>query len=243
MRDVLFIAGTHGNESLGVEVMQDIQQEFDPQLYGYDWIIGNPMAYEASIRFTEKDLNRSAPGDPNSPAYEERRAAEIVRESERYDAVIDLHGSVADCGVVMIIPYPSLANLALAKTIPLRRGVIWYSPSSVHSGPLAQHMKCPAIEIECGPKDNPRIIRELRTAVAAILTVNKTSNEWPEVSDQEFYSVYGKQPGAFNDELKDFRKTTVSGETFFPFMSNQYEGTLCYKMQRLNSDEASRLLA
>ena len=93
MRKVLFIAATHGNEQDGVKVMRQLEKELPKEEYGYDWIIGNEKAFAANVRFTEQYLNRSAPGDSNSPIYEVRRAAELIEYGKKFDVVIDLHGT------------------------------------------------------------------------------------------------------------------------------------------------------
>jgi hypothetical protein len=46
MSEILFISATHGNEGFSVDVMEEMQRTYDPAKYGYDWIIGNPLASE-----------------------------------------------------------------------------------------------------------------------------------------------------------------------------------------------------
>ncbi len=69
MRNILFITSTHGHEQAGTGVLQQLEKEFPKTEYGYDWIIGNEQAYKLNQRFTEQDLNRSAPGDSKSDIY------------------------------------------------------------------------------------------------------------------------------------------------------------------------------
>ena len=80
------------------------------------------------------DLNRIAPGNIKSKDYEERRVAEIVEMSKNYNFVIDLHGSISNCGVVSIIPYPRLDNLFLARLLKIKRNIMWYSKKSLKNG-------------------------------------------------------------------------------------------------------------
>lgn len=235
MRNILFISATHGDEGFSVDVLDDMQRTYDPVEYGYDWIIGNPRALEYGARFVNKDLNRVAPGDPNSRYYEDRRAAEIIRLSQKYDAVIDIHGSVADCGIVTIIPYPTADNLALSKSIPVERSVVWYAEESSTCGPLTQHTLCPAVEIECGPKDNESIKANLKELVGKIIVANLAGQS--DAVSQELYTVYGVEMGEFDENVADFREVTRSDESFYPFMSNQYKGTLCYKLRRATEEE------
>jgi hypothetical protein len=239
MRKILFIAGTHGNEEYAIEVMRRIETDYAPDTYGYDWIIGNPRAVEKGLRFTEKDLNRSAPGNLNSEYYEERRAAEIIQLSAEYELVIDLHGTDADCGLVNIIPHPTRRNIELAEAVPLSRNVVWYSDLSQTAGPLVQHTHCPGVEIECGPKGSDRIANELRWIIENILKANANGRfTVAKPIKQSFYMVYGSIKGSLDESLHDFQLATHDDESFFPFLSrNQYTDKTCYKMRKTNSDE------
>lgn len=236
---ILFISATHGDEGFSGEVFRRIEQTFPRAEFGYDWIVGNPLAFERNTRFIEADLNRSAPGDPRSTVYEERRAAEIVRLSKNYDAVIDVHGTVADCGVVTIIPYPTLPNLTLTSVIPIERNIIWYSSQSFESGPLVQFTACPAVEIECGPKSSAKVAQDLEEVLAQILQANRFPSlprMLSNLSAKEFYKVYGKEDGS-GEGYKDFELVRNQDESFYPFLSKQYPGIACYKMSKVNFED------
>lgn len=236
MRNLLFVGATHGDEAIGVDTLYEIEQIYDRKDYGYDWIIGNPRAFQANVRFTGSDLNRSAPGNPGSTIYEERRAAEIIEISKSYDAMIDIHGTVADCGITTIIPKPNAENLALARSLPVARNVIWYAQESELSGPLVQHTACAAVEIECGPKNNSAIKAQLKGIIGQILLANR-GETITDTSIQEFYDVYGPLEGAWDTKIQDFQPTTFDGETFYPFLSSQYKGITCYKMINVIPEE------
>lgn len=238
---ILFLVATHGDEAFAIDVLKNIERQYDKERYGYDWIVANPRALTLGRRFTDKDLNRSAPGSSTSLLYEERRAAELIKASKDYNIVIDLHGSVANCGIVAIVPYPSPANMALARRLPVSRCVVWYAKESDAQGPLTQHMPCPALEIECGPKSGRRIAAELRKVIADILEMN-ARDEWTIPANQDLYSVYGAVLGQHDPAVQDFKTITLNGEKFTPFMSNQYGGTLCYKMRPIDLDQAVRLI-
>jgi len=242
MRKILFIAATHGDEPIGVNVLRKIEKDLPKDDFGYDWIIGNERAYEKNVRLTEADLNRSAPGNRASTIYEVRRAAEIVAIAKDYDAVIDIHGTATDCGVVTIVPYPTTENLDLAESTGLERNVVWFSESSVESGPLAQHVGVPAIELECGPKDDSDTEVSLEATVRNMIECNSDGTEIRSSRKQTFYEVYGKVLGDNDESLEDFQATTIKGETFFPFLSrNDYDSVTCYKMRTFRrKDTASR---
>lgn len=236
---ILFVAGTHGDEGFSRDVFKNLTGRYPRNEFGYDRTVGNPRALRQDIRFTEVDLNRSAPGNLTSEVYEERRAAQIMELSKRYKFVIDVHGSVADCGIVTIIPYPSLPNLALASMLPIERNVIWYAKSSLEKGPLVQFTDCPGIEIECGPKSSEQTQRDLEEVLSKFLENRANSNLDDLIQNlkgKEFFNVYGRL-GGDGSQYKDFVLARVDEEEFYPFMSNQYPGTACYKMKKINLED------
>ena len=240
MRKILFIAATHGNERDGVKVMRQLEKELPKEKYGYDCIIGNEKAFSANTRFTEQDLNRSAPGDINSSIYEVRRAAELIEYGKNFDVVIDLHGTKTDSGIVTIIPYPTEENIRLAKSAGLSRNVVWYSEKSKITGPLAQHMPVPAIEFECGPKGTKKAFDLTYAAVRRFIEANRNGQEVRGDKNVEFYNVYGKLYGEHDPALRDFVLAEKGGESFYPFLSNEYSGIACYKMEKVENSIVSR---
>jgi succinylglutamate desuccinylase len=222
---ILFITATHGNEEFSVPVLQELEKKYPKAKFNYDWIIGNIRALEQKVRFIDTDMNRIAPGNPNSSLYEERRAFEIVEFSKDYDCVIDIHGSNSNCGICTIISNPTKENIQLAKKIGLKNNVIWYSKGSNKKGPINQHVYPPSLELECGPKNETKIHSELFKILEKLITDSVVNNK------QEFYSVYGKE-----EKLKvsaDFIKVNFNHEEYYPFLSNNsYSNISHYKMTK-----------
>jgi len=235
---VLFISSTHGNESFSIPVLESIQKEYSKDKYNYDWIIGNEEAVRKEVRFIKRDLNRVAPGNLRSTIYEEKRAAEIINLSQEYDYVIDIHGTKSDFGIVAVVPYPSWSNLVLSTLLPVEKIVIWYAKESGTEGPIVQHTKCPAVELECGPKNNQETSNILGNLIKEFLE-KKDSLSIREVlelaSKKEFYMVYGKVVSDHDEALIDFNQMSIGNEKFYPFMGNkEYNGITCYKMKKLD---------
>lgn len=235
----LFLSSTHGSEGFSVNALRNLEKKFPKEEYGYDWIVANEQALSKNIRFIDKDLNRVAPGDINSNFYEERRAAEIVELSKNYKYIIDLHGTKSDFGIVGVIPFPTWENLLLASIFPVDRMVIWYAKSSIDKGPLVQHVKCPAIELECGPKEEDRTIKELED----VLTTFIKQKNMVDISDilskaekKEFFVVYDKMESTNKQvEFEDFKEVNIDGETFYSFMGKkEYDKINCYKMKKID---------
>lgn len=236
-KKILFVSATHGDEGFSIEVLDELERKYPKDKYGYDRIIGNPKALVRNARFIEKDLNRSAPGNLRSEVYEKRRAAEIMKITKNFDCVVDLHGANTKCGVVIIICKPTLSNFALATMFNIKRIVVWYETKRP-SGPLTQFCLPLGFEIECGPKTDPKIKKELGKVLKDFLLKTKkmTIEDYlKKLKDKEIYVVYAKKKG--NEKLQDFIQVKTNKEEYYPFMSNQYPGIACYKMKKINLED------
>ena len=97
---VLVIGGMHGNEPLGVAIVELFQMN---PVKNVDTVLANEIAIDANSRFVEQDLNRLFPGNCNSKNYEPRRAAQLLALAKKYDTVLDFHNTYCqdnDCGFV-----------------------------------------------------------------------------------------------------------------------------------------------
>ncbi len=226
---ILFLASTHGDEGFSVPVLQALEKKYARD---FSWLIANERARERNVRFTEVDLNRSAPGDPMSPLYEVRRAYELMQIAKSYDFVIDIHGTTAISGIYAIICNPTPINIAFAACLPVTNVVIWTDKTVQQSGPLTQFVSS-GLEIECGPKNAPEIASELKIVLTKIIKEGLNINY---AKNQRWYRVYGTLPKGFSGagDLRYFQETSVSGETFFPLLMGQYHNVLCYKMERVD---------
>lgn len=231
---VLFISATHGDEGFSIPVLNELEKRYPKDKFAYDRIIGNPKALKLSIRQTEGNLNRLAPGNPNSNIYEERRASKIMQIAKKYSCVIDLHGADSDCGIVIIMCNPTLSNFILAGMLDIQKIIIWDTKEDIKKGPLTKF--CPrGLEIECGSKTNLKIQKGLEKILTKFIK-NYQSISIREVIDnlekKEILQVYDKLMG-IGKGLQDFRKTSRNNEDFYPFMSNQYPDMACYKMKKI----------
>ena len=239
-KDILIIAATHGDEPISVEVVRELETDRND----FDWIIGNPKALETGERYCEKDLNRSAPGNKESSVFEERRATEILEKSRRYLYTIDIHGTIKDTGVFIIITRPSEQNLKLASLFDIPRIVIWPSIAEEQKGPLSEYFPC-GLEIECGRKDDPKIKQQLKTSLTNFLDSYKENErgDWQErLKQKQSFEMYGslkKTDCADPSFLKEFREVTIESETFTPVFigSYDYDDVLCYKLRKISPEQ------
>lgn len=88
--NILVIGGMHGNETLGIDLVKNLQNN---PLQNVSCVLANTEAIAANKRFTGEDLNRSFPGKTSGKTYEQRRAAELLKICEKYDVVLDFHNT------------------------------------------------------------------------------------------------------------------------------------------------------
>lgn len=229
------IGATHGDEPIGPSVLRRLERRNQ----GFDWVVGNPKAFERRTRGYEGDLNRSAPGDRSSSRYAKRRAAEIIRISKGYRYVIDLHGSSKNTGIFIIITNPTEENLRFASMFAIQRIVIWSSFSPELSGPLSEYFSC-GLEIECGPKESGSVVNELESVLEEFLCRRKEYDGERSLSSllesKIIYEVYGSFKESVPEEtLQEFSPTSFRGEVFCPLLVGSYSrnGITCYKMRRI----------
>ena len=93
---VVFINGcTHGHERIGARIVKELEK-ITAQRGVIITNIANERAYDLGVPFTESDLNRSFPGDPEG-AYEEVLAYYINPIVKEADIVIDIHSTETTC--------------------------------------------------------------------------------------------------------------------------------------------------
>jgi Succinylglutamate desuccinylase / Aspartoacylase family len=91
-RKILIIGGLHGDETLGIDLVNQIRNE---PIIGIDTIFGNPMATSVKARYIDRDLNRVFPGRLDG-CLEEVRANQIMQMVAGYDLIIDFHNTRSD---------------------------------------------------------------------------------------------------------------------------------------------------
>jgi aspartoacylase len=126
IRQIAIVGGTHGNELTGAYLVKKFEQF--PHLvkrssFNTLTLLGNPKAFKANRRYTEKDLNRCfLMQDLQNPlllTYEEQRAKDIYallrpENQPPVDVIIDLHSTTASMGLTLILSNKHPFNLQWA---------------------------------------------------------------------------------------------------------------------------------
>ncbi len=218
---LLITTVTHGDEGFSIPIVEKLAKQFT-----FTWCKNNLRAFKLNQRFFEKDLNRSGPGNPKAKIYEERLAYKLIRSYSKYKIVIDIHGSVANCGVFALLSEPSTQNIELAKKLDVNYVVLWPSMRAMEA-PLTQFIPN-SLEIECGPKDAPQTSSKLERVLRKFLSGKAPTKR------QSFYIVTGLLKGPIAKPMKDFTQTEFRGQSFIPLLVDQYPGIKCYTMQKIS---------
>lgn len=232
MKNTLFIICTHGDESATIAILKNVIQKYGEEDFyrTCDYVIANPRALEKNVRFTETDLNRIYPGNPDSELYEERRAAELFIYAKQFKCVIDLHTTVADSRIFTLITKETKNSYILASKLFPTRVVLWESISGRKTGPITSFLDC-ACEIECSIV-YPEYAKDLERLLTSAIDVFNN-----EIEEKEWYRVIGsmsESEGTAHTGLKDFRVVDYGGKSLYPLLTGRYSGKACYLMEKID---------
>ena len=167
--EVAVVAGIHGDEPCGPRAVDrllaaDLDVERPVKL-----IVANEEALEIGERYTEEDLNRAFPGDPNGDTHESQLAHHLMSELE-------------GCTVLALHSTQSTAEpFAVAETVDeIARAIVPHLPvtklletEGLAEGRLIQHPH--TIEVECGlqgsdeaAENGYRLVRGFLAATGAL---------------------------------------------------------------------------
>jgi succinylglutamate desuccinylase len=95
--ELAIIVCLHGNETAPLDAVIKIIKLYGTRLNSAHsnvlFAIGNPLAVEQNVRYTEVDMNRVF-GSTSSETYEERRMSEIISVINAPTFLLDLHQTI-----------------------------------------------------------------------------------------------------------------------------------------------------
>jgi len=160
---ILIVSGTHGNEINPVWAVKQFNKEENSLNHGieYEYIIGNPAAYEKGCRYIDVDLNRSFKESENfdqhkNSFYETNRANFLVDEfgidgSKPCQIAIDLHTTTANMGTSIVMYGRRSKDFCLAALLQNKFGLPIYlhEKDKAQTGFLVEAWPC-GLVIEIG---------------------------------------------------------------------------------------------
>jgi predicted deacylase len=167
--EIAVLAAVHGDEPCGVHAVETILSESPAVDRPVKFVVANERALARGVRYTEEDLNRIFPGDPDADTHERRLAHELMSElrgcttfslhsTQSYDdpfAVVDEADSLTET----VCPYLSVDAVVEAAGFTDGRLVAYAD----------------VVEVECGLQGTERaaenavgLVREFLAAVGAL---------------------------------------------------------------------------
>ena len=103
MKIALF-GGTHGNEPVGVEVLQFFKNSAQQYTNPFSCFWSNPEAFEIKKRYVDCDLNRAFGANGIRQGHEAKRSQELETQVRgQFNFSIDLHTTTSNMGATVIL--------------------------------------------------------------------------------------------------------------------------------------------
>ena len=143
--EIAVVGGIHGDEPCGVRAIEHLLDAGPAVDRPVKCIVANERALERDVRYTDADLNRVFPGDPDSDPHEERLAAALLAEL-RGCTTLSMHSTQSYTGSFAVV---AEGTLTLARSVcPYLTLDAAVDASAFTEGRLIEH--APVIEVECG---------------------------------------------------------------------------------------------
>ncbi len=128
IKNVMFVAGTHGNETSGIQLVKNWQRDGCPYKcpsIELSAMLANEEAISRNVRFIDEDLNRQfSPTKLANPdiTLESRLAIDInakigPKGKSQYDLVVDIHNTTSQMGATLILPSSDSFYVSLARYV------------------------------------------------------------------------------------------------------------------------------
>ena len=156
-KEVLIVAGTHGNELSGIYIEKLIrkkQLKMQQQTFSVNTLLANPDAILNHVRFVEADLNRQFGAQSTFPQSKESQIALQLQEKYSNKAqhfVIDLHNTTSHMGATLILlartPFYEKMGAYVKKCMP-EANILFESEDSWEQQPYLCSMTGSGVMIE-----------------------------------------------------------------------------------------------
>lgn len=210
--EIAVLAAVHGDEPCGVYAVERLLEEAPDLERPVKFVVVNERALARNVRYTDVDLNRVFPGDPDAPEYERRLAHRLLQEvrglttfsihsTQSYDrpfAVVEPSGALAET----ICPYLSIDAVIDAGDFAEGRLIEFADVLEVEAGLQGS---------EEAKRNAYQLLREFLGAVGALPRGKRQSHEIPVYRLER---AIPKQPAESYDVLVDNFERVDPGATF-----------------------------
>src|SRR3989344_2943593 len=188
---VAVTAAMHGNEEMGVFVLDTLRKTVKPEKGTIRLIVANPLALFNDKRFLYDDLNRAFPGEKGSKG-ERGLAPKILELVGDSDYTIDLHTTRAPMDSIVIVNKKDPQRVALAEATGIQK--IVYIPRQKDYA-LIDFVRC-GVGIELSTQNNDAYKEGLTAVKNILISLGITKDEGREerTVSHEYYQLIGSLP-------------------------------------------------
>lgn len=240
------VGAIHGDEPCGAQAIEQLLDEQPAVNKAVKCITVNERALDQNVRYTETDLNRSFPGNPDAETYEERLAAELLEELQGC-LTLSMHSTQSDERPFAIVDTIDSLAIGICPFLSMQ-GVI--ETGNLIRQTLVHHT--PVIEVECGLQGTDqaaanaaRLVKEFLAVTGALSDIAVEQHRVPtyrlreqipkrrtgdcDVLVRNFEPVLAGAPYASIDD-----QVLVAEDSFYPVLMSEtgYERQLGYAAER-----------
>lgn len=175
-KDVVIIAGIHGNEPCGMRAFDEILPTLAIDAGRVTFMLGNPKAIERGVRFIDANLNRLFKPDELIPdtqksSYEYARSRELMPLLAQADFVLDIHSS----GTVGSTPFAICDRQRVSETRILPFPILSYGWDTLEPGGTDDFVTGRGgfgVCVECGYHEDAEAVVRAQASIFAFLAMS-----------------------------------------------------------------------
>jgi len=251
---VAVTAAMHGDEEVGVHILDALRHTVKPERGTVKLIVANPPALFRGVRLISEDLNRVFPGVVGKHD-EASLAPQILELVEDSDFTIDLHTTSSPTESFAILGEKGKERLELGEKTGIQKIVLIEAKKA-----MVEFVKC-GIGIELGLHNSEYAYEQGMQAVQGVLKSLGVAGRQgdQERINHEYYQVFGSVPMPsllpvrIADSLRNFslvargdiivhidgnKEPITAEESFYPlFVGERAYKDICLKARRISREE------
>lgn len=209
---IYVIAGLHGDEPFGLNIIGKLQQRQSPDIRTR---VGHPEAIAKHVRFLESDLNRSFTAECDTIESELAVSIRADIDSFRPDCIIDIHTSVSNVKNVAIVARRTSITEKVAQTLNMT--AIVEMPPHLAETSLIGCYEDIAVSIEYGKNQQSDKLAEY-----IAMSIKNLNNPLPnQIHHTPAFRVISTVPKKYHG-LKDIVNLTYASDLDgYPFLAGE----------------------
>ncbi|WP_228434328.1 succinylglutamate desuccinylase/aspartoacylase domain-containing protein [Natrarchaeobaculum aegyptiacum] len=180
--EVVVVGGVHGDEPCGVRVVRRLREADLDLMRGVAFVVANPAAVDAGVRYLDSDLNRAFADTPVD-GHEAKLAAQL-RELIQDRVTLSLHGTHSQPTPFALVHRSHPRQFDLAAQLPVPYVVDHWG---VNEGAMTS---CGvSIDIEVGPQGTEQAAVAAENQAYAFLKLVDALPGEPSATDPSFFHM------------------------------------------------------